>query len=97
MYAKKMVKISCAVIVQLIITIIFDPYSGLQIRVCIGKLFYISHLNQAGVSCSLTNSTGKFDFNPKHMLRVLKRTSSFEHPKHMLKLMCKKIIKNLRK
>ena len=29
--------------VQLIIAIIFDPYSGLQIRVCIGKLFYISH------------------------------------------------------
>ena len=39
----KMVKISCAVIVQLIIAIIFDPYSGLHIRVCIGKLFYISH------------------------------------------------------
>ena len=55
---------------------IFNPYSGLQIRVCIGKLFYISHLNQAGVPCSLTNSTGKFDFNPKHMLRVLKRTVS---------------------
>ena len=61
---------------QLIIANIFDPYSGLQIRVCIGKLFYISHLNQAGVPCSLTNSTGKFDFNPKHMLRVLKRTVS---------------------
>ena len=64
---RKMVKISCAVIVQLIIANIFDPYSGLQIRVCFGKLFYISHLNQAGVPCSLTNSTGKFDFNPKHV------------------------------
>ena len=40
------------------------------------KLFYISHLNQTGVPCSLTNSTGKFDFNPKHMLRILKRTVS---------------------
>ena len=73
---RKVVKISCAVIVQLIIANIFDPYSGLQIRVCIGKLFYISHLNQAGVPCFLTNSTGKFDFNQKHMLRVLKRTVS---------------------
>ena len=74
---RKMVKISCVVIVQLIIANIFDPYSGLQIRVCIGKLFYISHLNEAGVPCSLTNSTGKFDFKfPKHMLRVLKRTVS---------------------
>ena len=44
---RKMVKISYAVIVQLIIANI---------------------LNQAGVPCSLTNSTGKFDFNPKHML-----------------------------
>ena len=28
---------------------------------------------------------------PKHMLRVLKRTISFEHPKHMFKLVGKEI------
>ena len=70
---RKMVKISCAVIVQLIIAIIFYPYSGLQI---IYYILYFS-LNQAGgVPCSLTNSTGKFDSNPKRMLRALKRTVS---------------------
>ena len=33
-----------------------------------------------------------FISHPKHMLWVLKRDSSFEHPKHMFKLMGKKII-----
>ena len=34
---------------------------------------------------------------PKHMLWVLKRTCSFKHPKHMFKLINKKIIAILRK
>ena len=41
-----------------------------------------------------------FIFHPKHMLWVLKEPSqwdsSFEHPKHMFKLMGKKIITILR-
>ena len=40
-----------------------------------------------------------FISHPNHMLWVLKRTvsPSFEHPKHMFKLMGKKIINVLRK
>ena len=41
------------------------------------KIILYFSLNQAGgVPCSLTNSTGKFNSNPKHMLRALKRTVS---------------------
>ena len=40
------------------------------------KIILYFSLNQAGVPCSLTNSIRKLDSNPKHMLRVLKRTVS---------------------
>ena len=54
---------------------------GLQIRVCNGKLFFL-FLNQ-NICCGYSKE-------PSH------RDGSFEHPKHMFKLMGKKIIKILR-
>ena len=56
------------------------------------------NISRRGVQMSkvVTDGQGQaFISQPKHMLWVLKRTvsmdSSFEHPKHMLKLMGKRI------
>ena len=56
--------------------------SGLQIRVRIGKLFSLFLVQN--ICCGYPKEPSQWD-------------GSFEHPKHMFKLMGKKIIKNLRK
>ena len=55
--------------------------TGLQIRVCIGKLFSLFLLQN--ICCGYSKEPSQFDV-------------SFEHPKHMFKLMGKKIITILR-
>ena len=57
-------------------------HAGLQIRVCTGKLFSLFLIQNICFGYSKKTSQGD---------------SSFEHPKHMFKLMGKKIIKILRK
>ena len=56
---------------------IFRTFTGLQIRVCTRKLF-ILFLNQ-NICCGYSKEPSQWD-------------GSFEHPKHMFKLMGKKII-----
>ena len=60
--------------------VLFYP-SGLQISVCIGKLFSL-FLNQ-NICCGYSKESSHWDV-------------SFEHPKHMFKLMGKKIFTILR-
>ena len=58
---------------------------------------YRDRENASYVDVSFTGLSQTINYlisQPKHMLWVLKRTS-FEHPKHMLKLMGKKILNNL--
>ena len=52
-------------------------YSGLHIRVCIGKLFSLFPIQN--ICCGYSKEPSQWD-------------GSFEHPKHMFKLMGKKII-----
>ena len=59
-----------------------DDQSGLQIRVRIGKLFSLFLI--LNICCGYSKEPSQWD-------------GSFEHPKHMFKLMGKKIIKILRK
>ena len=54
------------------------PDTGLQIRVCNLKLFFFQFLNQ-NICCGYTKEPAHWD-------------GSFEHPKHMFKLIGKKII-----
>ena len=57
-------------------TLRFYLFSGLQIRVCAGKLFFL-FLNQ-NICCGYSKEPSHWD-------------GSFEHPKHMFKLMGKEI------
>ena len=70
-------------------------------RPCICVAFLIRILfNVFPIHQVRTKKNNFLIFQPKHMLWVLKRTVSmrrfFEHPKHMLKLMGKKIFTILR-
>ena len=61
---------------------ILVPGTGLQIRVRIGKLFSLFLIQN--ICCGYSKELSRSDV-------------SFEHPKHMFKLISKKIIKILRK
>ena len=57
--------------------ILFLLLSGLQIRVCIGKLFSLFLIQN--ICCGYSKEPSQLD-------------GSFEHPKHMFRLMGKKMV-----